>query len=91
MMSKIKFKASYFDPNDKKLTPADIKLRRLFGVLMKLVENTGKNQEDCILLAGAMISVAKLLYFDNFNNEEASQLWETSLADFNELIKPTIH
>tara|TARA_R110002020_G_scaffold102084_1_gene239989 strand:- start:425 stop:697 length:273 start_codon:yes stop_codon:yes gene_type:complete len=90
-MTKVKVTAISFDEKEKNLTPADLKLRRLFGVLMKLVENTGKNQEDCILLAGAMISVAKLLYFDNFSNDEASQLWETSLADFNELIKPTIH
>ena len=90
-MPKIKFIPATYEEKDKNLSAADMKLRTLFGVLMKLVENTGKNQEDCILLAGAMISVAKLLYYDNFSDDEATQLWETSWADFNELIKPTIH
>tara|TARA_R100001460_G_scaffold11988_1_gene27743 strand:- start:1648 stop:1920 length:273 start_codon:yes stop_codon:yes gene_type:complete len=90
-MTRNKIHASFFDKNDKNLTKADLKLRKVFNVLMGLVENTGNKQEDCIILAGAMLSVAKLLYFDNFNNKEASQLWEASLGDFNDLVKPTIH
>lgn len=90
-MRKVKFIPATYEEKEKNLSPAELKLRTLFGVLMKLVENTGKSQEDCILLAGAMISVAKLLYYDSFSDEEATQLWTTSWADFNELIKPTIH
>jgi len=90
-MSKIKIVPMILKDKRKNLTEADKKIRRIFGVLMKIVDNSGKSQEDCILLAGAMISVAKLLYYDNFTNTQASDLMEANLGDLVGLLNPTIH
>jgi hypothetical protein len=38
-----------------------------------------------------MMSVARILYFDNLSKEEASSVMEHNTIDFIELIKPTIH
>ena len=51
------------------MTPAEEKLQKYFDKLLLLVENTSQNEEDSILLAGAMMSVARILYFDNFSDE----------------------
>ena len=90
-MSKIKLLPVVLEKQRKQLSPADKKLREFFNVLMNLVENSGKSQEDCILLAGAMISVAKLLYYDNFTNAQANDLMEANLGDLVGLLNPTIH
>jgi hypothetical protein len=73
------------------ITPAEQKLQDYFDKLLVLVEKTSKTEEDSILLAGAMMSVARILYFDNLSKEEASSVMEHNTIDFIELIKPTIH
>tara|TARA_R110002126_G_scaffold148700_1_gene294713 strand:- start:13 stop:285 length:273 start_codon:yes stop_codon:yes gene_type:complete len=90
-MSKIKIAPIILKEKNKDLTEADKQIRRFFNVLLKIVENSGKSQQDCILLAGAMISVAKLLYYDNFTNTEANDLMEANLGDLVGLLNPTIH
>ncbi len=67
------------------------KLQNFFEKIMVLVENTSKSEEDSILLAGAMMSVARILYFDNLSKEEAANIVEHNTRDFISLIKPTIH
>ncbi len=67
------------------------KLQDFFEKIMVLVENTSKSEEDSILLAGAMMSVARILYFDNLSEQEATQIVEHNTRDFISLIKPTIH
>ena len=67
------------------------KLQDFFAKIMVLVENTSKSEEDSILLAGAMMSVARILYFDNLSEQEATQIVEHNTRDFISLIKPTIH
>tara|TARA_R110002020_G_scaffold336978_3_gene552461 strand:+ start:54 stop:284 length:231 start_codon:yes stop_codon:yes gene_type:complete len=67
------------------------KLQNFFEKIMVLVENTSKSEEDSILLAGAMMSVARILYFDNLSEQEATQIVEHNTRDFISLIKPTIH
>ncbi len=67
------------------------KLQNFFEKIMVLVENTSKSEEDSILLAGAMMSVARILYFDNLSEQEATQIVEHNTRDFSSLIKPTIH
>ena len=73
------------------ITPAEQKLQDYFDKLLVLVEKTSKTEEDSILLAGAMMSVARILYFDNLSKEEAAVVMEHNTIDFIELIKPTIH
>ena len=67
------------------------KLQDFFEKIMVLVENTSKSEEDSILLAGAMMSVERILYFDNLSEQEATQIVEHNTRDFISLIKPTIH
>ena len=73
------------------ITAAEQKLQDYFDKLLLLVEKTSKSEEDSILLAGAMMSVARILYFDNLSKEEASSVMEHNTIDFIELMKPTIH
>jgi len=70
---------------------AEKKLQDYFDKILFLVENTSKSEEDSILLAGAMMSVARILYFDNLSKEEAANIVEHNTRDFISLIKPTIH
>ena len=70
---------------------ANDKLQKYFQSLLTLVDNTSKTSEDSILLAGAMMSVARILYFDNLSEQEATQIVEHNTRDFISLIKPTIH
>lgn len=73
------------------ITPAEQKLQDYFDKLLVLVEKTSKTEEDSILLAGAMMSVARILYFDNLVKKDAGSIMEHNTIDFIELIKPTIH
>ena len=73
------------------MTPAEEKLQKYFDKLLLLVENTSQNEEDSILLAGAMMSVARILYFDNLSTRESEHIIEHNPRDFIQLIKPTIH
>ena len=73
------------------ISPTERKLQDYFDKILVLVEKTSKSEEDSILLAGAMMSVARILYFDNLSKEEATVVMEHNTIDFIELIKPTIH
>jgi len=73
------------------MTEAEAKLQSYFEQLMVFVENTSKSSEDSILLAGAMMSVSRILYYDNLSKEQAKHIMEQNTFDFVELIKPTIH
>ena len=73
------------------MNPAEQKLQSYFEQLMTIVENTSKSEEDSILLAGAMMSVARVVYYNNLNPQEAQNIMEQNTFDLIELIKPTIH
>tara|TARA_R100001132_G_C3194093_1_gene44602 strand:+ start:212 stop:442 length:231 start_codon:yes stop_codon:yes gene_type:complete len=73
------------------LSPAEQKLQNFFEDLLILSEKSSKSIEDSILLAGAMMSVARILYFDNLVEKEAETVMEHNTRDFITLIKPTIH
>ena len=73
------------------MPPAEQKLQSYFEQLMTIVENTSKSEEDSILLAGAMMSVARVVYYNNLNPQEAQNIMEQNTFDLIELIKPTIH
>ena len=73
------------------MTEADEKLHKWFEELMVMAENTSKCDEDNILLAGAFMSAARVLYFNHMNPDDAKHIMEQNTFDFIELIKPTIH
>jgi|TARA_R100001244_G_scaffold129351_1_gene100751 hypothetical protein len=73
------------------MTEGEIKLQRYYDKLCILAEKTSKNDQDSILLAGAMMAVARLLYFNSLKAPEAEHIIEANTFDFIDLIKPTIH
>jgi|TARA_R100000084_G_scaffold48654_1_gene20151 hypothetical protein len=70
---------------------AQEKLTEYFQKLMVFSENTGKTPEDSILLAGAMMAVSRVLFYDHLSEKEAGKLFDQGGIDLIELIKPTIH
>ena len=75
----------------KKLTQADVKLQHFFNGMLEMAEKTSKSGEDSILLAGAMMSAARVIYYDCLGPDEGQHLMDTNTMGFIELIKPTIH
>tara|TARA_R100000541_G_scaffold58179_2_gene69112 strand:+ start:4630 stop:4851 length:222 start_codon:yes stop_codon:yes gene_type:complete len=73
------------------MTSAEVKLQNYFEKIMVLVENTSKSQEDSILLAGAMMAVARILYYDNLGPIESRTIIDANTVDLVDVIKPTIH
>ena len=73
------------------MTEAEEKLHKWFEELMVMAEKTSKCDEDNILLAGAFMSAARVLYFNHMNPDDAKHIMEQNTFDFIELIKPTIH
>ena len=73
------------------LSPAEKKLQSYFDQILAYVENTSKSEEDSILLAGAFMSAARVLYFNHMNPDDAHHIMEQNTVDFVDLIKPTIH
>ena len=77
--------------NVEPMTLAEEKLHRWFEELMVMAEKTSKCDEDNILLAGAFMSAARVLYYNHLNPVEAGNIMEANTVDLVELIKPTIH
>jgi hypothetical protein len=67
------------------------KLQDYYNGLMTIVEKSTKSEEDNILLAGAMMAVAKILYYKNLLENQADDILEHNSRDLINLIKPTIH
>ena len=74
-----------------KLTQADVKLQHFFNGMLEMAEKTSKSSEDSILLAGAMINAARLLYYDQLGPTHGQELLDNNMEDFVHVIKPTIH
>jgi len=72
-------------------TNADLKLEEFFISLMEMVEKSSKTHEDSVLLAGAMMSMAKVLYFQELGPQEGQKILDKGVFDFVEIFKPTIH
>ena len=70
---------------------ANDKLQKYFQSLLTLVDNTSKTSEDSILLSGAMMSVARVVYYDVLGPHEGQHLMDANTVDLVDLIKPTIH
>ena len=77
--------------NVETMSQAEEKLHKWFEELMVMAEKTSKCDEDNILLAGAFMSAARVLYFNHMNPDDAKHIMEQNTFDFIELIKPTIH
>ena len=67
------------------------KLEDYYNGLMAIVEKSAKTEEENILLAGAMMAVAKILYYNNLPQKQADDILEHNSRDLINLIKPTIH
>ena len=77
--------------NVETMSQAEEKLHKWFEELMVMADKTSKCDEDNILLAGAFMSAARVLYFNHMNPDDAKHIMEQNTFDFIELIKPTIH
>ncbi len=77
--------------NVESMTQAEQKLHKWFEELLVMAEKTSKTDEDNILLAGAFMSAARVLYFNYMNPDDAKHIMEQNTFDFIDLIKPTIH
>ena len=70
---------------------AELKLAKYFDSLMEFAENSSQSEQDSILLAGAMMGVAKVIYQRHLHPNEAQNFLDHSGYDLLNLIKPTLH
>ena len=70
---------------------ADKKLQGYIGGLTNIVEKSSHTPEDRILLAGAMISIAKALYIQTAGVDQGQWFFDQNISDLVPLLKPTIH
>ena len=74
----------------KSLTATEV-LQEYFNELMTFADTGVTNQEEQILLAGAMMAVAKMLYHNNLSEHEYNNIMDHNGRDLLNLLKPTIH
>ena len=70
---------------------AEEKLADFYDQLMHIAKNSSKSEEDSILLAGAMLAVARVLMYEHLSSNEAQKLFDQGGLDLIQLVKPTIH
>ena len=71
-------------------TPLE-KLQEYFVELMAFSDKSTQSSEDQVLLAGAMMGAAKMLYQNNLSLQEYNEIMAHNAKDLINLIKPTIH
>ena len=71
-------------------TPLE-KLQEYFVELMAFSDKSTQSSEDQVLLAGAMMGAAKMLYQNNLSEQEFNDIMDHNGKDLINLIKPTIH
>ena len=71
-------------------TPVE-KLQEYFVELMAFSDKSTQSSEDQVLLAGAMMGSAKMLYSNNLSLQEYNDIMDHNGKDLINLIKPTIH
>tara|TARA_R100000008_G_C3569509_1_gene161174 strand:+ start:798 stop:1028 length:231 start_codon:yes stop_codon:yes gene_type:complete len=74
-----------------KILTATDKLQEYFNELMTFADTGVTSQEEQILLAGAMMAVAKMLYHNNLTEHEYNNIMDHNGRDLLNLLKPTIH
>ncbi len=70
---------------------ATTKLQEYLNELMNFSDTAVTSQEEQILLAGAMMGVAKMLYHNNLTEQEYDKIMDHNGRDLLNLLKPTIH
>jgi|TARA_X000001388_G_scaffold40241_2_gene28315 hypothetical protein len=70
---------------------AEARIQEYFTNLMSIVDQSTKSETDQLLMAGAMMAVAKTLYYENLTEKDVNHLMDVNLRDLINLIKPTIH
>ena len=70
---------------------ASDKLAKYFDSLITIANNHSNSSEDSVLLAGAMMGVAKMIYYNHLSRQEAQELLDHNGYDLLKLLKPTIH
>tara|TARA_R100001443_G_scaffold38641_1_gene52137 strand:+ start:999 stop:1229 length:231 start_codon:yes stop_codon:yes gene_type:complete len=75
----------------KKMLTATDKLQEYFNELINFSDTAVASQEEQVLLAGAMMAVAKMLYHNNLSEQEYNNIMDHNGRDLLNLIKPTIH
>ena len=73
------------------MTNPTTKLQEYFNELMTSSDTAVPSSEEQILLAGAMMGVAKMLYHNNLTEQEYDNIMNHNGRDLLNLIKPTIH
>ena len=71
-------------------TPLE-KLQEYFVELIAFSDKSTQSSEDQVLLAGAMMGAAKILYQNNLSLQEYNEIMDHNGKDLINLIKPTIH
>ena len=71
-------------------TPVE-KLQEYFVELMAFSDKSTQSSEDQVLLAGAMMGAAIMLYQNNLSEQEFNDIMDHNGKDLINLIKPTIH
>ena len=71
-------------------TPVE-KLQEYFVELMAFSDKSTQSSEDQVLLAGAMMGAAKMLYQNNLSEQQFNDIMDHNGKDLINLIKPTIH
>ena len=71
-------------------TPVE-KLQEYFVELVAFSDKSTQSSEDQVLLAGAMMGAAKMLYQNNLSEQEFNDIMDHNGKDLINLIKPTIH
>ncbi len=70
---------------------ATTKVQEYLNELMNVSDTAVTSQEEQILLAGAMMGVAKMLYHNNLTEQEYDKIMDHNGRDLLNLLKPTIH
>ena len=70
---------------------AEARIQEYFNGLMTMVAQSTKSETDQLLMAGAMMAVAKTLYYENLTERDVNQMMDVNLRDLINLVKPTIH
>ena len=70
---------------------AEARIQEYFTNLMSIVDQSTKSETDQLLMAGAMMAVAKTLYYENLAERDVNQMMDVNLRDLINLVKPTIH
>ena len=70
---------------------AEARMQEYFTNLMSIVDQSTKSETDQLLMAGAMMAVAKTLYYENLTEKDVNHMMDVNLRDLINLVKPTIH